>query len=83
MREAASSDRKRHCVVAVKAHRQKEKAMAHQLDELAKALAEGVSRGKALRRVGSVLAGSLLACSLLAATGLREVLLFNRHGVPR
>ena len=51
--------------------------MTHQFDELAKALARRVAR-EALRRVGSVLAGSLLA-----ATGLREVLLFNRHGVPR
>jgi hypothetical protein len=54
-----------------------EKTMTHQFDELAKALARRVAR-EALRRVGSVLAGSLLA-----ATGLREVLLFNRHGVPR
>jgi len=35
--------------------------MAHQFDELAKALAEGISRREALRRVGGGLAGVVLA----------------------
>src|SRR5262245_44992354 len=44
---------------------QEERAMNETFDELAKVLAEDVSRREALRRVGSVLAGALLA-----ATGL-------------
>jgi hypothetical protein len=35
--------------------------MAHQFDELAKALAEGVSRREALRRIGPGVVGAVLA----------------------
>jgi hypothetical protein len=41
--------------------------MEHQFDELAKALAEGMSRREALRRVGSVLTGALLTAAGLGS----------------
>src|SRR5262245_8491588 len=52
-----------------------ERTMNQAVDELAKALAEDVSRREALRRVGSVLAGALLA-----ATGLGSAWGQGRRG---